>query len=54
MWALRRFSMPSQNQRDGGELPPTLHQIDAIHKARDSGESVLSIVRRFEVSRMTV
>jgi hypothetical protein len=34
--------------------PLTAKQIDAIHTARDSGESVMSIARRFEVSRMTV
>ncbi|WP_424945228.1 helix-turn-helix domain-containing protein [Brooklawnia cerclae] len=34
--------------------PLTPHQIDAIQTARDSGESVMSIARRFEVSRMTV
>ena len=34
--------------------PLTSHQIDAIHTARDSGESVLSIARRFDVHRMTV
>jgi len=34
--------------------PLTAKQIDAIHTARDSGESVMSIARRFDVSRMTV
>ena len=34
--------------------PLTAKQIDAIHTARDSGESVMSIAQRFEVSRMTV
>ncbi len=34
--------------------PLTLQQVDAIQTARDSGESVMSIARRFEVSRMTV
>ncbi|WP_415152372.1 helix-turn-helix domain-containing protein [Propionicimonas sp.] len=34
--------------------PLTAHQIDAIQTARDSGESVMSIARRFGVSRMTV
>ncbi|TSD62438.1 hypothetical protein FNM00_11725 [Aeromicrobium piscarium] len=34
--------------------PLTAKQIDAIHTARDDGESVMSIARRFEVSRMTV
>ncbi|WP_415074248.1 helix-turn-helix domain-containing protein [Microbacterium sp.] len=28
--------------------------MDTIQTARDSGESVTSIARRFEVSRMTV
>lgn len=32
----------------------TPNQIDAIQTARESGESVVSIARRFEVSRMTV
>lgn len=34
--------------------PLTPNQIDAIQTARESGESVLSITRRFSVSRMTV
>lgn len=34
--------------------PVDASQIDAIHTDRDSGESVMSIARRFEVSRMTV
>ncbi len=34
--------------------PLAAKQIDAIHTARDNGESVMSIARRFEVSRMTV
>ncbi|WP_051208319.1 hypothetical protein [Propionicicella superfundia] len=34
--------------------PLTANQIDAIHTARDNGESIMSIARRFEVSRMTV
>lgn len=34
--------------------PLTAKQIDAIQTARDGGESVMSIARRFEVSRMTV
>lgn len=34
--------------------PLAPHQIDAIQAARASGESVMSIARRFEVSRMTV
>ena len=34
--------------------PLTAKQIGEIHTARDSGESVMSIARRFEVSRMTV
>lgn len=34
--------------------PLTAKQIDAIHTARDSGESVMSIARRFKVSQMTV
>ncbi len=34
--------------------PLTAKQIDAIHTARDNDESVMSIARRFEISRMTV
>ncbi|WP_082405820.1 helix-turn-helix domain-containing protein [Microbacterium sp. No. 7] len=34
--------------------PLTPHQIDAIRMARDNGESVMSIARRFGLSRMTV
>lgn len=34
--------------------PLTPKQMDAIDTARDNGESVMSIARRFEVSRMTV
>lgn len=32
----------------------TTHQTMSIQTARDNGESVMSIARRFEVSRMTV
>lgn len=34
--------------------PLTAQQMDAIHTARERGESVMSIARRFQVSRMTV
>lgn len=34
--------------------PLTANRIDAIQTARGNGESVMSIARRFEVSRMTV
>jgi|GEM_PF-6346174 len=34
--------------------PLTAKQIDEIHTARENGESVMSIARRFEVSRITV
>lgn len=34
--------------------PLTANQIDAIQTAHENGESVMSIARRFEVSRMTV
>lgn len=34
--------------------PLTAKQIDAIHTARENGESVMSIARRFEVHRATV
>ena len=34
--------------------PLTAKQIDAIQTAREGGENVMSIARRFEASRMTV
>ena len=34
--------------------PLTAKQIDAIQTARNNGESVMSIARRFEVGRMAV
>jgi hypothetical protein len=34
--------------------PLTAKQIDAIHTARDNGESVMSIAQQFGVSLMTV
>ncbi|MFZ2624144.1 MAG: hypothetical protein WAX29_02735 [Propionibacterium sp.] len=39
---------------DGNRTPLATNQVDAIQTARDNGESVISIVLRFEVSRMTV
>ena len=47
---LEAVTEPTRRSR----TPLMPHQIDAIHTARDSGESVTSIARRFEVSRMTV
>ena len=67
LWELaRRRLVPSASLSDSGladavtepkrrsQTPLTANQIDAIQTARDSGESVMSIARRFEVSRMTV
>ena len=42
------------NPRRRARTPLTESQVDAIRTARASGESVVSICRRFEVHRMTV
>lgn len=47
---LEAVTEPTRRSR----TPLTPDQIDAIHTARDSGESVTSITRRFAISRMTV
>ncbi len=64
--ATLRAQKPPTTPRDSGlvyavtqpkrwsRTPLTAKQIDAIHTARKGGESVMSIARRFEVSRMTV
>jgi transposase-like protein len=44
------MSGSASNASDASDAQP----IDAIQTARDSGDSVMSIARRFEVSRMTV
>jgi hypothetical protein len=47
---LEAVTEPTRRSR----TPLTPHQVDAIHTARDNGESVMSIARLFDVSRMTV
>lgn len=42
------------NPRRRARTPLTETQVDAIRTARASGESVVSICRRFDVHRMTV
>jgi DNA invertase Pin-like site-specific DNA recombinase len=42
------------NPRRRARTPLTESQVDAIRTARATGESVVSICRRFEVHRMTV
>ena len=67
VWELAKRGLESSDSADDSGLagvvmeptrrsrtPLTAKQIDAIHTARDSGESVMSIARRFEISRMTV
>lgn len=47
---LEAVTEPTRRSR----TPLTTNQIDAIQTARDSGESVVSIARRFDVNRITV
>jgi len=42
------------NPRRRARTPLTAKQVDSIRTARENGESVLSIARRFDVHRATV